>query len=1068
MSKFTHLHTHSHYSLLNALPKIDELIDAAKKNEMTALALTDNGNLYGAIEFYKKCKKANIKPIIGIDAYVAVRTRHDKQSGIDNSRSRLVLLAKNLNGYKNLIQLVTKGFLEGFYYKPRVDKEILELHKDGLVCISPSFSGDIALALKNNNQDKARELIAWHKRVFGEDNFFIEISHHPEILDHEEKMKSLVALARETNTQIVAGHDVYYIHKEDRLARKTLMSIQTNSDRNDKILDDTEEDFSFINEKDAIKYFKDLPDALLNTEKIADMCNLELELGKWVFPNYIVPSGLSYDDEFRRIVYEGFELRKVEKSAEALERVEYELKVIKDKGYAPYFLVVGDLLRFAHENKILTTIRGSVAGSLATYLARITNVNPLVYKLPFERFLNPERPSAPDIDMDYADNRRDEMIEYAKQKYGADKVAQIGTFGTMAARGSVRDVTRALGLGYGTGDKIAKLIPMGAQGFPMTIDRALDEVPDLKKIYKEEKDVHEIIDMAKKIEGAARHISVHAAGVVIAPHPLTDFVPLQYDTKGENKIITQYDMHAVEDAGLLKFDFLGIKNLSILADAVSLVKKILNINIDIENIPIDDKHTFEMLAKGETIGLFQLNGTGMTRFLKELKPTSILDINAMVALYRPGPLESIPQYIERKHNPERVFYLDPRMKDILDQSYGVITYQDDVMLIAIKLGGYSWLEADKLRKAMGKKIPAEMEAQKGKLREGFIKNGMTEAKADELWKLIEPFAAYGFNKAHAASYGKVAYQTAYMKANFPAVYMSAVLTADSGDVEKIAEIIAECKRMNIPVLAPNINESFGGFTVISNEGGVGKGITEGGDKIRFGLTTIKNFGEGIGESIINERKKNGPFKSLADFLDRIKDKNLNKKSLEALIKAGAMDAFGERGVMLANLEQILSYNKEKNKNGDSQDSLFGLMSDKSTIPSLKLEPAPEASMIDKLAWEKELLGLYISGHPLDRFREKLESKNFNIKKVCEEAKEGMPVVIAGIVEEAKNIVTKKGDNMLFLKVSDLSGGVECVVFPRVYLEFKNLFVPEMCIAIKGKISMRNGAVSIIAEKAKAL
>ena len=1068
MSKFTHLHVHSHYSLLNALPKIDELVDAAKADGMTALALTDNGNLYGAIEFYKECKKAEIKPIIGIDAFVAVRTRHDKQSGIDNSRTRLVLLAKDLQGYKNLIQLVTKGYLEGFYYKPRIDKELLEIHKDGLVCISPSFSGDIAFAVKNGDLEKARELIAWHKKIYGDDNFFIEISHHPEIPNHEDKMKSLVALARETHTQIVAAHDVYYLEEEDRLARKTLMSIQSNSDWGDRILDDTEEDFSFISQKDAAKYFKHLPDALENTEKIVEMCNLQLDLGKWVFPNYIVESGLSYDDEFRRIVYEGMKRRGVEETPEVLDRVEYELKVIKDKGYSPYFLVVGDLLRHAHANKILTTIRGSVAGSLVTYLAHITNVNPLVYKLPFERFLNPERPSAPDIDMDYADNRRDEMIEYAKQKYGSDKVAQIGTFGTMAARGSVRDVTRALGLGYGTGDKIAKLIPMGAQGFPMTIDRAMKEVPELKEMYKAEKDVQEIIEMAKKIEGAARHISVHAAGVVIAPTTLTDFVPLQLDTKGENKIITQFDMHAVEDAGLLKFDFLGIKNLSILADAVEIVEKIHNKHIDIENVPIDDKKTFEMLARGETIGLFQLNGTGMTRFLKELRPSTIFDINAMVALYRPGPMESIPQYIERKHNPERVVYLDPRMKDILNQSYGVITYQDDVMLIAIKLAGYSWLEADKLRKAMGKKIPAEMEAQKGKLREGLLKNGMSEAKVDELWKLIEPFAAYGFNKAHAASYGKVAYQTAYMKANFPAIYMSAVLTADSGDVEKIAEIIAECKRMKIPVLPPDINESYGGFAVISNEGGIGKGITEGGDKIRFGLYTIKNFGEGIADSIISERKTNGRFTSLANFLDRIKDKNLNKKSLEALIKSGAMDELDERGSMLANLELILAHNKEKNKHGDNQDSLFGLMSDTSSIPTLKLEPAPEASMADKLTWEKELLGLYISGHPLDKFREKLEGKEFNISKIREEAKEGMPIVIGGIVEEAKNIVTKKGDNMLFLKISDLTGSIECVVFPRTYAEFKNLFVPETCIAIKGKMSMRNGTPSIIVEKAKSL
>jgi DNA polymerase-3 subunit alpha len=696
------------------------------------------------------------------------------------------------------------------------------------------------------------------------------------------------------------------------------MSVQTNSDFSERGgLDESEEDFSFISQEQAQKYFKDTPEALENTAKVAEMCNVELILGKWKFPHYILDNGLSYDEELKRLAYEGIEKRGLQRTDELINRLEYELKVIKDKGYPQYFLTVSDLLRFSAENNIYTNIRGSVAGSLVTYLTGITKVNPLEYKLPFERFLNPERPSAPDIDMDYADNRRDDVIAYTRKKYGEANVAQIGTFGTMMARGSVRDVARALGYPYATGDRIAKLIPMGSQGFPMTIDKALEEVAELKKAYKEEKETKDIIDMAKKIEGCARHISVHAAGVVIAPTPLTDYVPLQYDPKGEGKIITQYDMHGVgeDGVGLLKFDFLGIRNLSILADAVHRVKKIKGLDIDIEKIPLDDKKTFAMLTKGETIGLFQLNGTGMTRFLKELKPSTIHDINAMVALYRPGPMECIPQYIERKHNPHLVRYLDPRMKDILDQSFGVITYQDDVMLIAIKLAGYSWLEADKLRKAMGKKIPAEMEAQKEKLLKGFVAHGLSAKKADELWKLIEPFAAYGFNKAHAASYGRVAYQTSYMKANFPAIYMSAVLTAESGDVEKINEIISECKRMNIPVLPPDINESFGGFTVVTDE-------KTGEEKIRFGLYTIKNFGEGIGGVIINERKQNGKFKSLADFLDRIKDKNLNKKSLEALIKSGAMDALGERGSMLGNLESILAYNKEKNKAPENQDSLW--------------------------------------------------------------------------------------------------------------------------------------------------
>jgi DNA polymerase-3 subunit alpha len=1068
MSKFIHLHTHSHYSLLNALPKINDLVDEAKKLNMPALALTDAGNLYGAIEFYQRCKKKGIKPILGVDFYIAVRTRKDIQAGIDNRRTRLILLAKNYEGYKNLIKLVTDSYLEGFYYKPRLDKELIEKYKNDLICIAPSFSSDISQAVKARNIDKAKEAIEFYKKVYGADNFFIEITRHPEIEGHEGLMQQLIKLAKETNTQIVAGHDVYYLHPEDKSARDTLMLVNTNGDMSDRT-GNTEEDFSFISSEKAEELFRDIPEALENTIKIADACNLEITLGKWYFPKFIVESGLSHDDELKRLAYEGIPKRGLTESKEVVDRLEYELKVIKDKGYAQYFLVVFDLLHYAHENGILTNIRGSVAGSLTTYLTKITNVDPLAYKLPFERFLNPERPSAPDIDMDFADNRRDEVIEYTRKKYGYDKVAQIGTFGTMMAKGAVRDIARAMGFEYAIADRISKLIPLGAQGFPMTIDRALEEVAELKDAYNKEPDTKRIIDMAKKIEGCARHISVHAAGVVISPDSLTEHVPLQYDTKSkegeERKIITQYDMHAVgeDGVGLLKFDFLGIKNLSILADAVERVKKIENKEIDIENIPVDDMRTFEMLARGETTGLFQLNGTGMTKFLVDLKPTRIHDINAMVALYRPGPLESIPQYIERKHDERKIEYLDPRMKDILDMSYGVITYQDDVMMIAIKLGGYSWLEADKLRKAMGKKIPKEMEEQKEKLLSGLVKNGMGKKLANQLWKLIEPFAAYGFNKAHAASYGRVAYQTAYMKANFPAIYMSAVLTAESGDVEKIAEIIGECKRMQIPILPPDINESFSQFTVVKKSEKVEK------DTIRFGLVTIKNFGQGIATVIIDERRRNGHFTSLANFLDRIKDKNLNKKSLEALIKSGALDSFGiDRGILLGNVETLLSYNKEKGKQADNQDSLFGLMADTSTIPELRLEEVPKVEVRERLAWEKELLGLYISGHPLDRYREIILKRDMDIKKAKETLKDGEEFTIACIVEEVKPINTKKGDAMAFVKVADFSGELETVVFPKILLEFRTAFTPDKCLAIKGKMSERNGQKSMLVDKVKVL
>ncbi len=1082
--KFIHLHTHSHYSLLNALPKEKDLVNTAKEFGMNALALTDAGNMYGAIEFYQKCKKAEIKPIIGVDFYVASRTRHDKQGGIDNRRSRLVLLAKNETGYKNLIKLVTDSFFEGFYYKPRIDRETIEKYSDGLICIMPHFSGETSGSIKLADTEKAKETITWYKKVYGPENFYLEITHHPEIEGQLELKEKIIKLARDTDTKLVAAHDVYYLKPEDKQARDTLVAVNSHSDFGDREQKETTDDFSFISSEQAKEYFKDTLDALENTLKIAEECNLELVLGQaaWKFPKFVVESGLTHDEELRRIAYEGIAKRKLQPTKEITDRLDYELQIIKQKGYAQYFLVVADLLKYAADHDIYTNIRGSVAGSMTTYLTGITKVNPLEYKLPFERFLNPERPSAPDIDMDFADNRRDEVIDYVRQKYGKDNVAQIGTFGTMMARGACRDVARALGYPLPLADKIAKLVPMGAQGFPMTLKRALDEVSELKDLYNNDKDTKAIIDMAKKIEGCARHISVHAAGVVISPTPLTDYVPLQYDTKGDNKIITQYDMHAVgeDGVGLLKFDFLGIKNLSILADAVHRVEKIEGKKIDIEEIPLDDKLTFEILARGETTGLFQLNGQGMTKYLKDLKPTSVHDINAMVALYRPGPLEMIPEYIDRKHHPEKIKYLDPRMKEYLDQSYGVITYQDDVMLTAINLAGYSWLEADKLRKAMGKKIPAEMEAQKEKLLHGFVEHGLTEKKAETLWKLIEPFAAYGFNKAHAASYGRVSYQTAYMKANYPAIYMSAVLTADSGDIEKIGEFIADCKKMGIPVLPPSVNESYSDFTVVKTPGVSPHDTGENRDKIRFGLTTIKNFGEEISRIIIEERKKNGKFTSLSNFLERIVDRNLNKRSLEPLIKTGALDEFGDRGVLLANVENLLKYNKEVATKNKNQDSLFGMFDGGTPVEAFTLEPAPAASMKDKLEWEKELLGLYISGHPLDKYRTVLEKQKISIKKIKDipntESAEaeaiksqidaGQP--IGGIIEEVREIMTKNNEPMAFIKLADFTGSIDAVVFPKTYAQMKTSIVPDKCIATIAKVSERNGEMSLIIEKLKVL
>ncbi len=1063
MKPFVHLHTHSHYSLLDGLSKVDEMVKLAKKFEMPALAITDHGNMHGAIEFYKLAQKEGIKAIIGVEAYIANRTRFDKVAGVDNKRYHLTLLAKNLTGYKNLIKMVSKSHLEGYYYKPRMDKDLLREFHEGIICLSGCLGGELGRAMQQQDYEEGERIAQEYQSIFGAGNYFLEIMHHTGIEDIANMRRDVITLSKKTGIPLVATQDSHYLHTDDHKAHDTFLAVQTDSTGNDaNKFSFGSMDASFISSEQAHEFFKDVPEAVENTLKIAEMCNVEIELGKWVFPNLPIEPGTTYEGELRTRTFAGIPRRGLTETAELLKRVEYELKVINDKGYAPYFMVVADLLRFAKEKGILTTIRGSVAGSMVTYLNFITNVDPMVYDLPFERFLYPERPSAPDIDMDFADNRREEMIEYVKQKYGADHVAQLGTFGTMMARGAVRDVARALGHPYVLGDTISKLIPLGSQGFPMTIAHAMELEPELKKMYDTQKDVKEIIDLAQKMEGCVRHVSVHAAGVVISPTPLTDYTPIQFDPKG-GKIITQYDMYVIEDVGLLKFDFLGIRNLAILADAVHIVQAVQNIAIDIENVPLEDKKTFSMLAKGETMGLFQLNGSGMTRFLKELRPSTIHDINAMVALYRPGPMETIPDYIKRKHNPELVTFLDPRMKTILYASYGVITYQDDVLLIAIHLAGYSWLEVDKLRKAMGKKIPAEMEAQKTKLLEGFVKNGLSEAKAQELWLLIEPFAAYGFNKSHAASYGKVAYQTAYMKANFPAEYMTAVLTAESGDIEEVAAIIDECKRMQIPVLPPDINESVGDFTVLKKK----TDTREARDEIRFGLYTIKNLGKEIADAIIAERNAKGPFTSYANFLDRIKHKNLNKKSLEALIKAGAMDTLGERGQMLFNLDDALAYNREGMRDGGAQGSLFGLLDDQKSVPTLTLKYSEPAPMIEKLAWEKELLGLYISGHPLERFKDKFAKQEKDIKAI-KKGSEGSAVVFGGMIESMKMIFTKKNEHMAFLKIADFGDNIEVVVFPRTLVEYKEIIKPDMCVALRGKLSFRQGEPSIVAEAFKEL
>jgi DNA polymerase-3 subunit alpha len=1070
MSRLIHLHTHSHYSFLEALPKVEELVAIAKKNNMPAVGLTDSGNMHGAIEFYKAAVEEGIKPILGVDTYVAPRSRFEKDRTLDAKRSRIVLLAENNIGYKNLLAIVTKSHVEGFFEKPRVDKELLKEYREGIIAIIPSFAGEVPLMLAAGDERGAAAALAEYASIFGQGdtgpNLFLEVTHHPSVAGHEEKMRKIIELSKTSGVPLLAQHDVYYLKPTDRDACEVMRRIQHGAQgRNEQ------EDFSFITEKEAIKLFKDTPEAIDASSAIAERCNLSFELGKWIFPNVPTAPGMTHAEELRAKTFAGLGTRGMKESPDVLERIEYELGIINTKGFAPYFLAISDLLTFAKSAGILTTTRGSAAGSLVGYLTGISNVDPLYYKLPFERFLNPERPKAPDIDMDIADNRRDEMIAYAKRKYGEDHVAQIGTFGTMAARAAVRDVARALGHSYAVGDRIAKLIPIGSQGFPMTIDRALKIEKDLKTLYDEDDDAKEVIDLARRIEGCVRHVGVHAAGVVISPTPLIEWTPLQPDPKstdaGNTKLITQYDMYSISDeyggVGLLKFDFLGIKNLSILSDAVERVASGLGIYIDIETIPMDDKKTFEMLARGETEGLFQLGGSGMTRYLKELKPSTIHDINAMVALYRPGPMDVIPEYIERKHNPKLVKYLDPRMEKFLKESYGLLVYQDDLLYCAVDLAGYSWLDVDKFRKAIGKKNPVEMAKQKKQFTDGIVANGQTAAFADKLWLLFEPFQAYGFNKAHAASYGKVAYQTAYMKANYPFEYMAAVLTADAGDTEQISTYVDECLRMKIPVLPPDINESGADFTVT---------MTPEGKVIRFGLTTIKNFGEGISQAIITERTANGAFTSLSDFLSRPMLRGLNKKGLESLIKCGALDRFGDeiggRSALMTHIELMLAFHRDATT-AAPQDSLFGAMGK----PSLVLPPPPadgkhHTKLADKLAWEKELLGIYVSGHPLDAHAEKVAKASTTVTEILADPKPGQDLILPVLVAEVRPVLTKSGDRMAFVRFEDKTDSIEAVIFPKLFKEHALLVTSGTCLLIKGKVSIRNGETSFAVENLKAL
>jgi len=1083
---FVHLHNHSHYSLLDGLTKFDEMIGYALEQGSPAVALTDHGTMYGVIEFYQKAKKAGLKPIIGVEAYLAPSSRHEKNTREDARSRHLVLLAKNKTGYQNLIKLVSIAHLEGFYYKPRIDWELLEAHHEGVIALSACLAGEIPRLLSADKFEEARDKALEYDKLFGRGNFYLEIQDHPELEGQAKVNKFLIKLSKETGIPLVATNDTHYFKKEDDIAQDILLCLQ-----NKKKITDTDRmkmighgDYSMRSNAEMIAAFKDVPEAIANTLKIAEACDLEIELGNIQLPHFEVPDGFNGDSYLRKLCEDGLEKRYglikdgnsfISKNNEIslthginlkkiLERLDYELSVVAKMGWPSYFLIVADFVNWAKERKIVVGPgRGSAAGSLVCYLTGITNLDPLQYDLLFERFLNPDRISMPDIDLDFADARRAEVIDYVSEKYGYDHVAQIITFGTMAARAAVRDVGRVLDAPYDYCDKISKSIPMFTK-----LDEALRTVPEVKALYQEP-EAKKIIDYARRLEGVARHSSTHACGVLITKEPLTNYVPIQHASSSDKTIISQYSLHPVEDLGLLKMDFLGLKNLTIIESTLKIIKNTRNKEIDIDLIPLNDNEAYELFRKGETTGVFQFESSGMKRYLRELKPTEFEDIIAMVALYRPGPMEWIPDYISGKNGKKKVVYLHEKLQPILAKTYGVAIYQEQVMQIARALAGFSPGEADVLRKAMGKKIPALLAEQKEKFIDGCVKNGIYKELAEKVFSFIEPFAGYGFNRSHAACYAMIGYQTAYLKAHYPAEFMAALLTSDQGDTDRVAIEIEECRNMNIKITPPDINESFGTFTVVSSGTKDNKPIADNEkiNTIRFGLRAVKNVGEHIVEEIIKERKANGPYRDIFDLLERVTNRDLNKKSMESLIKCGAFDSLGDRATFLLSLEKLLNYNKEVARDKDSnQASLFA---DSLTIdlPKITLSQASPIDQNEILSWEKELLGLYVSEHPYNIFRPYLEGYAVSVTRLKGRRGDNS-IVSAGVISTIKKILTKKGEIMLFVKVEDSLMSVEFLVFPRTYKETESVWIPGQAVIVSGTISEKDLEVKFLVDKAMAL
>lgn len=1064
---FVHLHVHTEYSLLDGLSKIPKLVNRAVKQKQKALAITDHGAMYGVVKFYLACKDAGIKPIIGVEAYMSETSRFEKQPRMGADQYHLLLLAKNNTGYQNLMQLTSLAHLEGFSYKPRIDLELLTKYHDGIIATSGCPQGIIPKKLMLGEDSQARRWAKNFIEIFKED-FYIELQSHPNLTDLKNLNAKLLEIAKELSLPLVATNDVHYVDPDDAEAQDALLAVQlrkTIADQN-RLSMLASPDFYLRTTDEMQALFREYPDAIENTVKIGDMCQVDISIGKMIFPEFPLPKGETPESFLRALAHKRVAERFPKITPEIKNRLDYELDVICTKGFATYMLIVQDFVNWAKAQGIrVGPGRGSAAGSLVSYITRITSINPLEHNLPFERFLNPQRPSPPDIDIDIADERRDEVIRYVADKYGEDHVAQIITFGTMEARGSIRDIGRVLGMPYSDPDKIAKLIPFG-----YSIEESLTSVFELQEYYKQPR-YKKLLDLAKKVEGVARHASTHAAGVVIADKPLINYTPIQRESKG-GKVVTQYDMYSLDlnvsekAIGLLKMDFLGLRNLSILGRAVELVEEYKKEKVDLSQIPLDDHKVYDMLSAGETTGVFQLESPGMRRVARSLKPNRFSDITAMVALYRPGPMELINDFIEGKNTPSSIKYPHPDLKPILEETYGIPVYQEQVLQIANVMAGYSLGEADILRRAIGKKKRSILEKEKKKFIAGAKKKGYTSAIADKIWGFIDKFAGYGFNKAHSASYAMIAYQTAYMKVNFPLEYMTALLTIESQSHSatkdfKVTQAVEECRHMGIQVLPPDINHSHIGFTLAKSTKASDRGA------IRFGLSAIKNVGDVAVQNILEERE-NGPFVSLTDFCNRVDNRKVNKKVFESLIRVGAMDVFGKRAALLLALDAVRQKGASSQKDRQSgQTGLFDrLEAEEKKVASVDNLPAiDELPKSEVLAAEKELLGLYLTEHPMaNALREVRRQANHTIIEL-DSTIHTNTVILGGIITGIRPVITKKGNaEMAFATLEDETGSIDVVIFPKVYDTIKRVLRTDTAWIISGKLDNREDKLALIASK----